>query len=202
MERNETILMRTLIFATNNQHKLEEVQAIIGSDFLLKSLNDIGCSDDIPETGDTFEENASQKSHFIYERYTLDCFADDSGLEIECLNNEPGVYSARYSGSRDTEGNMHLVLEKLKNQTNRKARFRTVISLILNGKEHLFEGFVHGTITTQQSGNKGFGYDPIFQPDGYNITFADMSADEKNKISHRGRAMQNLLKFLHDQQLK
>ena len=190
--------MRTLIFATNNQHKLDEVQAIVGSDFLLKSLNDIGCSDEIPETGVTFEENASQKSHFIHDRYQADCFADDSGLEIESLNNEPGVYSAGYSGSRDTEDNMQLVLKKLQNQTNRKARFRTVISLLLDGEERLFEGFIEGTITNQQSGNKGFGYDPIFQPDGYNITFADMTAVEKNKISHRGIAMQNMLKFLQD----
>ena len=190
--------MRTLIFATNNQHKLDEVQAIVGSDFLLKSLNDIGCYDEIPETGVTFEENASQKSHYIYDRYQADCFADDSGLEIESLNNEPGVYSAIYSGSRDTEDNMQLVLKKLQNQPNRKARFRTIISLILDGEEHLFEGFIEGTITNQQSGNKGFGYDPIFQPNGYSITFADMTAVEKNKISHRGIAMQNMLKFLQD----
>lgn len=190
--------MRTLIFATNNQHKLDEVQAIVGSEFLLKSLNDIGCYDEIPETGVTFEENASQKSHFIDDRYQADCFADDSGLEIESLNNEPGVYSAIYSGSRDTEDNMQLVLKKLQNQPNRKARFRTIISLILDGEEHFFEGFIEGTITNQQSGNKGFGYDPIFQPDGYNITFADMTAVEKNKISHRGIAMQNMLKFLQD----
>ena len=201
MERNETILMNTLIFATNNQHKLEEVQAIIGTNFQLKSLNDIDCSDDIPETGVTFKENASQKSHFIYDRYRLDCFADDSGLEIESLNNEPGVYSARYSGSRDTETNMQLVLDKLRNHTNRKARFKTVISLILGGKEHIFDGFVEGSITAERYGKKGFGYDPIFQPDGYDITFADMTADEKNSISHRGRAMQNLLQFLRDQQI-
>lgn len=201
MERNETILMKALIFATNNQHKLDEVQAIIGSDFLLKSLNDIGCSEDIPETGITFKENASQKSHFIFDRYNLDCFADDSGLEVASLNNEPGVYSARYSGSRDTEENMQLVLEKLKGQPNRKARFRTVISLILNGEEYLFEGSIEGTITPEKSGKKGFGYDPIFQPDGFDITFADMTAEEKNKISHRGRAMQNLLKFLNEQKM-
>ena len=186
-----------LVFATNNQHKLEEVQAIIGSDFEVLSLNDIDCSDDIPETGNTFESNASQKSHYIFDRHALNCFADDSGLEVEALNNEPGVFSARYSGTRDTEQNMQLVLDKLKDSTNRNARFRTVISLLVDGKEHLFEGFVNGKITVERSGNKGFGYDPIFQPDGYEITFADMTADEKNKISHRGRAMQALLQFLN-----
>jgi XTP/dITP diphosphohydrolase len=186
-----------LVFATNNQHKLEEVQAIIGSGFELQNLNDIGCSDDIPETGNTFEANASQKSHYIFERYALNCFADDSGLEVEALNNEPGVFSARYSGTRDTEQNMQLVLDKLKNSANRNARFRTVISLILDGKEYLFEGFVNGKITIERSGRKGFGYDPIFQPEGYEITFADMTADEKNKISHRGRAMHALLQFLN-----
>lgn len=190
--------MKALIFATNNQHKLAEVQAIIGSNFLLKSLNDIGCLEDIPETGDTFEENARQKSSFIFNRYAVDCFADDSGLEVEYINNEPGVYSARYSGSRDPEENLQLVLEKLKGQTNRKARFRTVISLIIDGVEHSFEGSIEGKITTKKSGNKGFGYDPIFQPEGYEITFADMTAEEKNKISHRGRAMQKLLKFLDE----
>lgn len=188
-----------LIFATNNQHKLEEVQAIIGSDFQLKSLNEIGCIDDIPETGNTFEANASQKSQYIFERYHLDCFADDSGLEIDALNLEPGVYSARYSGERDPEKNLQLVLDNLIDQTNRKARFRTVISLILNGEEHLFEGVAEGRITLERSGNKGFGYDPIFQPDGYETTFADMSSSQKNKISHRAEAMQKLLEFLKKQ---
>ena len=188
-----------LIFASNNQHKLEEMQAIIGDDFELKSLNDIGCFVDIPETGDTFADNAAQKSRYVFDHYKLDCYGDDSGLEIDALNGEPGVYSAQYSGSRDFEKNMQLVLDKLGDRSERKARFRTVISLILKGKEYLFEGSIEGIITMQRSGNQGFGYDPIFQPDGYNITFAKMDIVEKNRISHRANAMQNLLSFLKTQ---
>ncbi|MGB4774172.1 MAG: non-canonical purine NTP diphosphatase [Daejeonella sp.] len=184
-----------LIFATNNQHKIEEVQALIGSGFELKSLNDINCVDDIPETGNTFHANASQKAHYIFERYHIDCFADDSGLEVDELNGELGVYSARYSGTRDFEQNLQLVLKKLGNNTNRKARFKTVISLIYKGSEYFFEGIAEGTITSQKSGNKGFGYDPIFQPDGYEITFADMDLSEKNKISHRAKAIEKLVSF-------
>lgn len=186
-----------LIFATNNQHKLEEVQQLIGSKFHLKSLADIHCSDDIPETGTSFEENAGQKSRYIFDRFTLNCFADDSGLEVEALNNEPGIYSARYSGARDNEQNLHLVLEKLGNSTNRKARFVTVISLLMDGKEHLFKGTINGQIAHKPSGKKGFGYDPIFIPDGYAITFADLDSSEKNRISHRAKAMQKLIKFLN-----
>lgn len=185
-----------LVFASNNQHKTEEVQAIIGDDIVLKSLNDIGCLDEIPETGNTFAENAGQKSRYVYERYHCDCFADDSGLEIDALNFEPGVHSAHYSGSRDFEKNMQLVLDRLAGKTNRKARFKTVISLILDGKEHLFEGSVEGTITEQRSGSKGFGYDPIFKPDGYDISFAEMDPAEKNRISHRAKAMEKLISFL------
>lgn len=185
-----------LVFASNNQHKTEEVQAIIGDDIVLKSLNDIGCFDEIPETGNTFAENAGQKSRYVYERYHCDCFADDSGLEIDALNFEPGVHSAHYSGSRDFEKNMQLVLDRLAGKTNRKARFKTVISLILDGKEHLFEGSVEGTITEQRSGSKGFGYDPIFKPDGYDISFAEMDPAEKNRISHRAKAMEKLISFL------
>ena len=185
-----------LIFASNNSHKVEEIQAIIGSGFELKSLNDIGCFDEIPETGDTFAANAGQKSRYVFDRYRLDCFGDDSGLEIDALNGEPGVYSARYSGSRDFEKNMQLVLDKLGGRPERRARFRTVISLILKGREYLFEGSVEGVITRERSGNQGFGYDPIFQPDGYDITFAEMDIVEKNRISHRAKAMQNLLSFL------
>lgn len=188
--------MKTLVFATNNQHKLDEVQAMIGNNFKLKSLKDIGCEADIPETGVTFEENASQKSRFIFENYGVDCFSDDSGLEVDALNGEPGVYSARYSGSRDTETNMQLVLDKLGNNQTRTARFRCVISLILNGNEHLFEGSVEGTIANKRSGTSGFGYDPIFIPNGYEQTFSEMSGDEKNKISHRGKAMAKLVQFL------
>ncbi len=186
-----------LIFATNNQHKLEEVQQLIGSKFHLKSLADIHCWDDIPETGTTFEENAGQKSKYIFDRFALNCFADDSGLEVDALNNEPGIYSARYSGTRDSEQNLYLVLEKLGNSTNRKARFVTVISLLMDGKEYLFEGTINGQIAHKTSGKKGFGYDPIFIPDGYAITFADLDSSEKNRISHRAKAMQKLIEFLN-----
>lgn len=186
-----------LIFATNNQHKLEEVQQLIGFKFHLKSLADINCWDDIPETGTTFEENAGQKSKYIFDRFALNCFADDSGLEVEALNNEPGIYSARYSGTRDSEQNLHLVLKKLGNSSNRKARFVTVISLLMDGKEHLFEGTINGQIAHKPSGKKGFGYDPIFIPDGSAITFADLDSSEKNRISHRAKAMQKLIEFLN-----
>lgn len=185
-----------LIFATNNQHKLEEVQALVGNDIVLKSLNDIGCLDDIPETGVTFEENASQKSHYIFERYQLNCFGDDSGLEVDALNGQPGVYSARYGGSRDPEANLQLVLANLGDSENRSARFRTVISLIIDGTEHFFEGIAEGQITRKKSGARGFGYDPIFIPAGFDVTFADMSAEEKNAISHRAKAMNKLISFL------
>ncbi len=185
-----------LIFATNNPHKLEEVQSLIGNSFNLKSLTDIGCNDDIPETGITFRENASQKTHYIFERYKQNCFGDDSGLEVDALNGEPGVYSARYSGSRDFNDNVDLVLNKLRGSGNRKARFKTVISLLFNEKEYFFEGVAEGEITLQRSGNEGFGYDPIFKPEGSAITFAEMSLEEKNKISHRAKAMAQLISFL------
>lgn len=185
-----------LVFASNNQHKVDEIQAIAGNEFILKSLNDINCFEEIPETGDTFADNAGQKSRFIYERYQVNCFGDDSGLEIDALNGEPGVYSARYSGSRDPQKNIELVLSRLGNNPHRKARFKTVISLILEGKEYLFEGTVEGEITHALSGAKGFGYDPIFIPDGYSETFAEMEASEKNRISHRAKAIRNMLYFL------
>ena len=189
--------MRQLVFATNNRHKLEEVAEKIGDRLKLLNLDDIGCRDDVPETGHSLRENAYLKSHYIYQKYQLDCFGDDSGLEIDALNGEPGVYSARYAGAHgDHEANMDKVLAKLAGETNRKARFRTVISLIWNGKEHFFEGTVEGSIRHQRSGAKGFGYDPIFQPDGYDITFAEMSMEEKNQISHRGRAVEQLIEFL------
>lgn len=188
-----------LVFASNNQHKVDEVQAMIGSNIILKSLNDIGCLDEIPETGDTFAENAGQKSSYVYERYHIDCFADDSGLEIDALDAEPGVNSAHYSGSRNFEDNISLVLERLSGKTDRKARFKTVISLIKGGKEHLFEGSIEGNITLQQSGSKGFGYDPIFVPEGYGISFAEMAPEEKNRISHRAKAMQKLISFLNSE---
>ena len=186
-----------LVFATNNQHKLEEVQQLIGSKFDLKSLADIHCTDDIPETGTTFKENASQKSKYIFDRFALNCFADDSGLEVDALNNEPGVYSARYSGTRDSQQNLQLVLDKLGKHANRKARFVTVISLIVNGQEYFFEGIIEGKLTTNPSGNKGFGYDPIFIPNGYDVTFSDLDLAEKNQISHRAKAMQKLIEFLN-----
>ncbi len=188
-----------LVFASANEHKVNEIRAIAGDSILLKSLNDIGCSDEIPETGSTFEENAGQKSRYIFDRYHCDCFADDSGLEIDALNGEPGVYSAHYSGSRDFEQNMQLVLDRMEGKYNRTARFRTVISLILNGKKHLFEGSIEGKITLQRSGSKGFGYDPIFQPDGYEISFAEMDPAEKNRISHRAIAVEKLISFLKTQ---
>ncbi|HEY0896256.1 MAG TPA: RdgB/HAM1 family non-canonical purine NTP pyrophosphatase [Sphingobacteriaceae bacterium] len=189
---------RTLIFATNNQHKLEEVQHMVGTAFILKSLNDIGCTEDIAETGITFHENASLKSQYIFRNYGLDCFGDDSGLEIDALNGQPGVYSARYSGSRDMDRNIRLVLDKLKGSENRRARFKTVISLVLNGREHYFEGTVEGVITDGLAGNGGFGYDPIFRPDGYDLTFAEMDLEEKNRISHRSKAIRKLVDFLKE----
>lgn len=190
--------MQQLVFATNNAHKLEEVAAKIKGRIKLLSLNDIECNDDIEETGTTFRENASIKSHHIYDKYKLNCFGDDSGLEIDALNGEPGVYSARYSGEHGNHAaNNQKVLEGLRDVDDRKARFRTVISLMWNGEEHFFEGTVEGTIRKEVSGIAGFGYDPIFQPDGYAVTFADMTLDEKNSISHRAKAMEKLLAFLN-----
>lgn len=186
-----------LVFATNNRHKLEEASAKIDSGIQLLTLEDIGCNEDIEETGSTFEENASIKSRYIYDKYQLNCFGDDSGLVVDALNGEPGVYSARYAGEHGNHlANISKVLEKLKGVENRKARFKTVISLIWNGNEHFFEGVAEGTIRYQPAGNSGFGYDPIFQPDGYDITFAEMSLEEKNKISHRARAVEKLIIFL------
>lgn len=189
--------MHQLVFATNNAHKLQEVAAKIKGEITLLSLEDIGCVDDIAETGTTFRENASIKSRHVYNNYELDCFGDDSGLEIDALNGEPGVYSARYAGQHgDHDANMDKVLSKLGAAENRKARFRTVISLIWRGSEHFFEGTVEGSIRHGRAGTAGFGYDPIFQPDGYDITFAEMSLEEKNSISHRAKAMEKLVAFL------
>lgn len=186
-----------LVFATNNRHKLEELQELLGSEIKLLSLGDIGCYEDIPETRPTLEGNARQKSLFVYEKYGYNCFADDTGLEIEALGGEPGVYSARYAGdAKDSEANMKKVLEKLVKINNRKARFRTVISLVLNGEETQFEGIVEGAILTEKKGNSGFGYDPVFQPKGHTQSFAEMSLEQKNKISHRGRAVEKLVNFL------
>lgn len=187
-----------LVFATNNLNKLEEVQIKVGTGFKLLNLKDINCFEDIAETGLTLNENATIKSSYVHKNYNVSCFADDTGLEIFALNNEPGVYSAHYSGDRDPIKNMDLVLQKLEGVKDRSARFRTVISLIINNKEHLFEGIVNGTIRKEKSGTAGFGYDPIFEPEGYNITFAEMSLADKNKISHRGRAMEKLIDFLKE----
>jgi len=189
--------MKTLVFATNNPNKVKEVGRLLGSAFEVKSLADIGCHEDIPETSDTLEGNASIKAKFVWDNYGLDCFADDTGLEVEALDGAPGVRSARYAGEDcDSSDNMQLLLENLKGETNRSAQFRTVVSLIQKGEEIQFEGRAKGSIRDELSGREGFGYDPIFQPDGYDITFAEMSMEEKNRISHRGKAMRKLIDFL------
>ena len=186
-----------LVFATNNPNKLMELQNLLGDDIELLSLADINCNDEIPEDHETLEENATQKAEYIYNKFKLNCFADDTGLEIEALNNEPGVYSARYAGvDKDAKANMKKVLENLDGKSNRSARFRTVISLFLNDEEYQFEGIVNGSILESERGKDGFGYDPIFEPKGYSISFAEMEMTEKNKISHRGLAVQKLVKFL------
>ncbi|QNL51270.1 non-canonical purine NTP diphosphatase [Olivibacter sp. SDN3] len=190
--------MNKLVFATNNQHKLSEVQAMVGKLFTISSLADMDIIEDIPETADTFEGNASQKSAYILHHYQLDCFADDSGLEVEALQNEPGVFSARYSGTRNMEANIDLLLSRLGNNMNRNARFRTVISLRIDGEHHLFEGTINGIITDERIGIEGFGYDPIFIPNGYDKTFAEMAPEEKNSISHRAIATAKLVSFLKD----
>lgn len=191
-------MKRKLVFATNNAHKLEEVAAILGDEIELLSLNDIGCHADIPETAETLEGNALLKSSFIYKNYGLDCFADDTGLEVEALNGAPGVYSARYAGGEghDAQANMRKLLCELEGKENRKAQFRTAISLILDGKEYLFEGVVKGEIIREKRGDSGFGYDPVFQPEGYDRTFAELGNDIKNTISHRAVAVRKLCEFL------
>lgn len=190
--------MKKLVFATNNAHKLEEIRTILGDKVEILSLNDINCHADIPETADTLQGNAALKAQYIYENYGLDCFADDTGLEVEALNGAPGIYSARYAGGEghDSEANMKKLLSEMQDKENRKARFRTVICLIEDGKEHFFEGIVNGSIIRERKGGAGFGYDPIFMPDGYSETFAEMGNDEKNKISHRARAVQKLCEYL------
>jgi XTP/dITP diphosphohydrolase len=186
-----------LVFATNNQHKLQEIKQLLDESIELLCLNDIHCTDEIPENQETLEGNAAEKSFYIYNKFSVNCFADDTGLEIEALNGEPGVYSARYAGEeRSSEKNMDLVLEKLDKIKNRKARFRTVISLVIDGREIQFEGIVDGLILHSKRGKTGFGYDPIFKPDESPLSFAEMPMDEKNKISHRGRAVQKLVDYL------
>ena len=192
------MMKRKLVFATNNAHKLEEVAAILGDQVELLSLNDIGCQTDIPETAETLEGNALLKSSYIYKNYHLDCFADDTGLEVEALNGAPGVYSARYAGGEghDAQANMRKLLHELDGKENRKAQFRTAISLILDGKEYLFEGVIKGEIIKEKRGDSGFGYDPVFMPEGYDRTFAELGNDIKNQISHRALAVQKLCEFL------
>lgn len=186
-----------LVFATNNQHKLHEISHLLDGSFELLCLNDINCTDDIPENQDTIEGNASEKAFYIWNKYGLNCFADDTGLEIEALNGAPGVYSARYAGEeKSAEKNIELVLQKLAKIKNRKARFKTVISLVIDGREVQFEGIVNGQILEEKRGKTGFGYDPIFQPEESDQSFAEMPLEEKNKISHRGRAVQKLVEYL------
>ena len=188
-----------LVFATNNRHKLDEVRKIISGYTEIISLSDIDCHEDIPETADTLEGNALQKARYIKEHFGYDCFADDTGLEVEALDNAPGVYSARYAGpGHDSEANMNKLLHEMENKENRKARFRTVIALILNGKEYLFEGVVNGTIINEKRGGSGFGYDPIFVPDTCSETCAEMGNDINNQISHRAEAVKKLTAFLSD----
>ncbi len=191
--------MRKLVFATNNAHKLEEIRAILGDKVEVLSLKDIQCDVDIPETADTLEGNAVLKAEYIYRHYGLDCFADDTGLEVEALNGAPGVYSARYAGGEghDSEANMRKLLAEMEGKTNRKAQFRTAICLIEGGAEHLFEGVVKGEIIEEKRGASGFGYDPVFIPEGYTETFAEMGSEEKNRISHRARAVQALCAYLN-----
>ena len=214
--------MKKIVFATNNQHKLDEIRSILGPKFEIVSLAEIGCHEDIPETGQTLEENALQKAQYVYDHYGMSCFADDTGLEVDALNGAPGVFSARYAGGEghDSEANMNKLLAELENNNNRRAQFRTVIALILKEERKVesgekkvekgekretkvdnlnpicFEGIVKGQITRQKSGKEGFGYDPIFQPDGYDQTFAELGMEIKNHISHRARAVKKLADYL------
>ncbi|MCM1505077.1 MAG: non-canonical purine NTP diphosphatase [Muribaculum sp.] len=189
--------MRDLVFATNNAHKLDEVRSIVGHRINILGLADIGCNEDIPETASTLEGNAQIKARYVKQHYGYDCFADDTGLEVTVLNGAPGVYSARYAGpGHDSEANMRLLLKNMEGTTDRSARFRTVIALVEGDKERLMDGIVEGTITDAPKGDSGFGYDPVFMPDGRDTTFAEMDAEAKNAISHRGRAMRKLLEYL------
>lgn len=187
-----------ICFATNNKKKIEEVKAALGPEFELVSLEEIGCFEELPETGDTLDHNAFQKARYVKAHFGVDCFADDTGLEVEALNGAPGVYSGRFAGEpRSDERNIDLLLEKMAGKTNRKARFRTVIALILQGKEYQFEGVAEGEILLERVGEKGFGYDPVFKPTGFERTFAELSLEEKNEVSHRGKAVKTLIEFLN-----
>lgn len=186
-----------LCFATNNQHKLDEVSQLLGDSFKVVSLEAIGCTEELPEEQDTLEGNSLQKAKYVSDKFNINCFADDTGLEVEALGGEPGVHSARYAGEqRNNEDNMSLLLEKLSNQSNRRARFRTVITLILGNQIHQFEGIVNGEILKSRRGEKGFGYDPLFLPEGMNRSMAELTSSEKNAISHRGDAIRKLVAFL------
>lgn len=188
---------RPVVFATGNEHKVKEVNAALKGAFEAISLRSIGCEEELPENSPTLEGNALEKARYVHQHYQVDCFSEDTGLEVEALDGAPGVYSARYAGpARDAEANMALLLDRLQGIENRRARFRTVIALILDGQEYTFEGVVNGSIAHEKKGAQGFGYDPIFMPDGFSRTFAQMSAEEKNAISHRGRAMGKLKAFL------
>jgi len=190
--------MDKIVFATNNEHKLREIRAILHDETEVLSLSDIGCHTDIPETADTLEGNALIKAHYVYDNYGYDCFADDTGLEVEALDGKPGVRTARYAGDdQDSQANMRKLLREMKGKDNRNARFRTAIALILDGEEHLFSGEVRGTITTEPMGDKGFGYDPVFIPENTGKTFAQLGEDVKNHISHRARAVAKLTEFLN-----
>jgi XTP/dITP diphosphohydrolase len=187
-----------LVFASNNLNKIKEIQSILNGSIQLLSLEEIGCFEEIPETADTIEGNAILKANYVTEKYGYDCFADDTGLEVHALNGEPGVYSARYAGEqRNADDNMNKLLDALKDQADRSAQFKTVIALNLNGKQHLFTGLAKGEITANKAGNHGFGYDPIFKPENYTTTFAELSSDIKNKISHRAKATRQLIDFLN-----
>ena len=191
-----------LVFATNNKNKLKEISMQLNDEFILQSLEDIGCEEEVPETANTIEGNATQKANYIFVKYGTPCFADDTGLEIEALNNAPGVYSARYAGTeRNDTNNINKVLLELDGQVNKKARFKTIISLVIEEKEQLFEGIINGKIVSERRGNNGFGYDPIFVPDGYSETFAEMDPELKNKISHRAIAFRKLIEHLNKTKL-
>ena len=190
-------MAREIVIATNNKHKVEEIRSLVGDRIKIISLSELGCKEDIPETGETLEENARQKARYIWEKYGKDCFADDTGLMVDALDGKPGVYSARFAGEKCRfDDNIDLMLEMMEGKTNRKAYFSTVICLIEQGEEKLFEGSCPGSILTERYGRGGFGYDPIFIPDGYGESFAEMSLEEKNKISHRGKATDKLIKYL------
>ena len=191
-----------LVFASNNKNKIQEIQALVHNTIQILSLEEIGCTEDIPETADTIEGNAILKANYVTEKYGYDCFADDTGLEVEALNGAPGVYSARYAGEqKDANDNMDKLLSELKDKSNRKANFKTVIALNLNGKQNLFTGIINGKIIKEKMGTNGFGYDPIFVADGYEKTFAELSMEEKSTISHRGIAVKELILFLQKQNL-